>query len=222
MSIWIWLCCIKELSNGSPFVLEVQYNIFIVLANNSKCLRNICWMNIEWMAWVFYISYRNGKWIPRLDIWHWCSFYVMPFCSFPKKKFTLLDDLPFSCTAENYSYFSIIEHKQKLLKLQHFLKFQNLGCLGGSVKHSPLVQVMISQLVSSSPMLGSVLTAWSLEPTSGFVSPSLSVPPLLVFSVSLSKINFSKQKFQKLNSNTIGEFLKVIDYILIIHWSKRV
>ena len=58
-----------------------------------------------------------------------------------------------------------------------------------SVKHLTLAQVMISQsqFVSSSPALGSVLTAGSLEPASDSVSLSLSAPPPLV--LSLSKIN---------------------------------
>ena len=55
-----------------------------------------------------------------------------------------------------------------------------------SVKHPTSAQVMISQLLSSSPMLGSVLTAQSLEPASDSVSSSLSVPLLLVRSLSLS------------------------------------
>ena len=60
-----------------------------------------------------------------------------------------------------------------------------------SVKGLPLVQVLISRLVSLSPMLGSVLTAQSLEPASVPVSPSLSAPPLLALalSLSLSKLN---------------------------------
>ena len=52
-----------------------------------------------------------------------------------------------------------------------------------SVEPMTLVQVMISQLVSSSPASGSVLTAWSLEAASDSVSPSLSAPPLLVLSL---------------------------------------
>ena len=50
-------------------------------------------------------------------------------------------------------------------------------------------QVMISRFVSLSPALGSVLTAQSLEPASGSVSPSLSVPSLLELCLSLSNIN---------------------------------
>ena len=46
--------------------------------------------------------------------------------------------------------------------------------------------VMISQFVSSSPAWGSVLTAQSLESASDSVPPSLSAPPLLVFSLCLS------------------------------------
>ena len=57
-----------------------------------------------------------------------------------------------------------------------------------SVEQPTSSQVMISQLVGSSPVSGSVLTARSLEPASDSVSPSLSaLPPLL--SLSLSKIN---------------------------------
>ena len=54
-----------------------------------------------------------------------------------------------------------------------------------SVKHLTSAQVMISQLVSSSPTWGSVLTAQSLEPALDSVSSSLSAPPLLARSLSL-------------------------------------
>ena len=47
----------------------------------------------------------------------------------------------------------------------------------------------MSQFVGLSPVLGSVLMAQSLEPASDSVSPSLSAPPQLVLSLSLSKIN---------------------------------
>ena len=56
-----------------------------------------------------------------------------------------------------------------------------------SVKCLTLAQVTISQSVSSSPASGSGLTAQSLEPASDSVSPSLSVPPLLSLSLSLSQ-----------------------------------
>ena len=46
-------------------------------------------------------------------------------------------------------------------------------------------QVMILWSVSSSPMLGSVLSAQSLEPISDSVSPSLSAPSILALSLSL-------------------------------------
>ena len=55
------------------------------------------------------------------------------------------------------------------------------------VKRLTSAQVMISQLVSSSLALGSVLTAQSLEPASDSVSPFLSVPPLLTLSLSQKK-----------------------------------
>ena len=60
------------------------------------------------------------------------------------------------------------------------------GHLGGSsVKHLTSTQVMISWFVNSSPTLGPVLTAQSLEPALGSVSPSLSASPLLMFCLSL-------------------------------------
>ena len=54
------------------------------------------------------------------------------------------------------------------------------------VRRPTSAQVMISQLVGSGPMSGSVLTAQSLEPVSDSVSPPLSVPSQLVFSLSVS------------------------------------
>ena len=62
------------------------------------------------------------------------------------------------------------------------------GCLGGSVEHPTLAQVIISWSVSWSPVLGSVLTARSLESASDSVSPSLSAPPPLT--LGLSQKNF--------------------------------
>ena len=52
------------------------------------------------------------------------------------------------------------------------------------VKCPTLVKVMISQFMSLCPESGSVQMAWNLEPASDSVS--LSVPPLLVFILSLS------------------------------------
>ena len=45
------------------------------------------------------------------------------------------------------------------------------------VERPTSAQVMISQFVSSSPVLGSVLTAQSLEPASDAASPSLPPSP---------------------------------------------
>ena len=66
-----------------------------------------------------------------------------------------------------------------------------------SVKHPTSAQVMISWVESSSLALGSVLTAQSLEPASHSVPPSLSAPPPLALSLSLSlsKINIEKTFF---------------------------
>ena len=55
------------------------------------------------------------------------------------------------------------------------------------VKQLTLAQVMISWFVGSSPAMGSVLTAQSLEPALESVSPSLSAPPPLVLCLSLSQ-----------------------------------
>ena len=48
------------------------------------------------------------------------------------------------------------------------------------VKRLTLAQVMISGFMGSSPELGPVLTAQSLEAASDSVSPSLSAPPQLM------------------------------------------
>ena len=61
-----------------------------------------------------------------------------------------------------------------------------------SVKWLTSVQVTISWFMSLSPVLGSVLTAQSLEPSLDSVSPSLSAPP--PFMLCLSKINLKKKR----------------------------
>ena len=58
-----------------------------------------------------------------------------------------------------------------------------------SVERLTSAQVMISELVSSSPASGSGLTAGSLEPASDSVSPSFSAPPLFALCFSLSLEN---------------------------------
>ena len=68
-----------------------------------------------------------------------------------------------------------------------FKKKNFKGRPGGSVEHPTSAQVMISQFMSSSPASGSVLTAQSLEPVSDSVSPSLSAPPPLMLSLSVSQ-----------------------------------
>ena len=63
------------------------------------------------------------------------------------------------------------------------------------VERPTWAQVMISGFVGSSPTSGSVLTAQSLELALDSVSPlSLSAPPLLTLSLSLSKMNKLKKK----------------------------
>ena len=72
------------------------------------------------------------------------------------------------------------------------------GCLGGSVvKHQTLAQAITSQLVSSSPVSGSVLPAQSLEPAWDSVSPSLSLSlPHCALLLSLKNKNL-KNTFKK-------------------------
>ena len=58
-----------------------------------------------------------------------------------------------------------------------------------SVECPTSAQGMILRFMGLNPMLGSVLTAQSLEPASDSVSPSLYTLPLLMLCVCLSKIN---------------------------------
>ena len=58
-----------------------------------------------------------------------------------------------------------------------------------SVERLTSAQVVISQLVGSSPASGSVQTAQSLEPPSNSVSPPLSAPPILMLCLALSLNN---------------------------------
>ena len=55
-----------------------------------------------------------------------------------------------------------------------------------TVEPMTLAQIIILQLVGSSPVSGSVLTAQSLEPDLDSVSPSLSTHPQLVLYLCLS------------------------------------
>ena len=63
-----------------------------------------------------------------------------------------------------------------------------------SVKRPTSAQVLTSQFVGLSPVLGSVLTAQSLEPASDSVTPPLSAPPMLILCPALSIINKHKKK----------------------------
>ena len=56
-----------------------------------------------------------------------------------------------------------------------------------SVERLTSARVVISWFVGSSPASGSVLTARSLKPASGSVSPSLSAPSPLMLCLSLSQ-----------------------------------
>ena len=72
-----------------------------------------------------------------------------------------------------------------------------------SVEHPTSAQVMISWLMSSSPTLGSVLMAQSLEPASDSVSHSLSVPSTLVLCLSLKNTRTLKKIKKKKRDLTI-------------------
>ena len=91
-----------------------------------------------------------------------------------------------------------------------------------SVKYPTLAQVMILWSVSSSPTLGSVLTAWSQL---RILRLSLSAPLLLTLclSLSLSKINIKKNKthfverfsMKNLFLSNAFSFIKMIIWVLI-------
>ena len=70
-------------------------------------------------------------------------------------------------------------------------------------------QVITSQLVSSSPMSGSVLTARSLEPASDSVfSLSLCPSPAHTLSLSQKQINIKKKKLKKKSDHCDGRASK--------------
>ena len=101
---------------------------------------------------------------------------------------------------QNCSEINLTKSKEKKnnprlkIHLNCFLKCKYRGAwVAQSVKRLTSAQVMISQSVSSSPTLGSVLTTQSLEPVSDSVSPSLSAPPPLT--LCLSKMNKCLKKF---------------------------
>ena len=78
------------------------------------------------------------------------------------------------------------------------------------VKRPTLAQVMISQLVGSSPSLSSVLTTQSLEPASDSVSVSLCPSPAHVLSVLLSQNINVKKIFLSLNT------IKPLSYVPVL------
>ena len=103
-------------------------------------------------------------------------------------------ELVFLYSLGKYLVVQLLDHR---LVPSHDILTTNLSSLkvivsGGawvaeSVKRPTSAQVMISQLVSLSPALGSVPTAGSLEPALDSVSHSLSALPPLVLCLSVSK-----------------------------------
>ena len=81
-----------------------------------------------------------------------------------------------------------VEHS-KVEKLLYKTEENGGAWVAQLVKCPTSVQITISGFVSSSPVLGSVLTALSWVPASDSVSPSLSDPPPLALSLSLSLKN---------------------------------
>ena len=71
------------------------------------------------------------------------------------------------------------------------------------VKRLTAAQVMISWFMSSSPALGSVVRAWSLEAASDSVSLALHPSPTHALSVSQKLINISKKNLKN-NDNNIS------------------
>ena len=72
-------------------------------------------------------------------------------------------------------------------KIKYDKNIERGAWVAQSGKHPTLAQVVISQLMSSSPPWGAVLTAQSLKPASDSVSPSLFAPPPLMLCLSLSQ-----------------------------------
>ena len=96
---------------------------------------------------------------------------------------------------------------------------QSLGdaWVAQSVEHPTSAQVMISQLMGSSPTSSSVLTARSLEPASHSVSPSLSAPNPLAFCHCLSQkyINIKKQNKTKNPTKLSTPTIRLVSLVAI-------
>ena len=85
-----------------------------------------------------------------------------------------------------------------------------------SVKPPTSARVIISQLVSSNPANGSVVTAQSLERASDSESPPLSAPSLLILCLSLSKINnrgiWVAQSVERMTAAQVMNYLRVCEF----------
>ena len=86
-----------------------------------------------------------------------------------------------------------LRSEKMFYKIGIFLKFIKTYCVAWGtwvvqwVRHLTLAQVMISRLVALNTTSHCVVTARSLESSSGSVCPSLSAPPRLTLCLSLSK-----------------------------------
>ena len=85
-----------------------------------------------------------------------------------------------------------------------------------SVKRLTAAHVMISWLVSLSPVSGSVLTAQSLKSASDSVSPSLSAPPLLILSLKNKYIFLKIYKMEEMFTSKFLPALKCFDFIIML------
>ena len=91
-----------------------------------------------------------------------------------------------------------------------------------SVRHLTSSPVMISWFMGSSLASGSELTAWSLEPASDSVSPSLSDPPLFTLFLS-TWINVKNFFFQKLeHTGSYNQNKKKKKSLIKQKWEKSV
>ena len=140
---------------------------------------------MEMPAWLFPSGGWEGESVPSFSLSFWWSptilgvpWLVDTFLREPASSVTWLSSLSVSLVSVAPSPFSYKDSS-------HWWG----AWVAQSVKQLTSAQVTISWFMGLSPASGSVLTVQSLAPASDSVSPSLSVPPLLVLCLCLSKIN---------------------------------
>ena len=118
----------------------------------------------------------------------WNSVLTWPSSHFTGCSFSISFLIHLVLVTENNDNF---KKKIKIHDTYHLIesKIRRGAEVAQSVKRQTSAQVMISWSMSSSPELGSVLTAQNLEPTLDSVDLSLPAPTPLILCLSLSKIN---------------------------------